>query len=314
MSCGLAVCHECCRKTPEGEDELWCDPCVSHAERRWPWALPTLTLSAAALAFAGIRPWLIQGNETKHSLIDGVGFAALVVLGWYSFLIARHRRARHVFVERDLPDSPTTARHRGGYRDAPPKRLLERNVMPPLSADETLLTALAALFGLGSLGVLQFGFLPLWLRFEVFVVALALVVGGTLSWVVYHGRAVADDAAAPPAPSDSAKSFAPHTALMGLLYLSVATGPGALGLIIVAIPVAIAFGLLWLVAIAVPLIYLLLYNVLGRGLVRVSARHRDKRGDLRASLVVGAVGAVVVALPLAALVGVLQWLVGLLFA
>lgn len=304
-SCGRGLCDICWQRSHGQTGKSWCEPCIAHSERTWPWAMPLLTVSSATLALVAAMKYVPQLERWWQAILGG-GILLLASLGWYSFAIAKRRREAPGFVPRSPDRPPQPAFHRGGYRDPVRHRRPALGVLPPLSADETLLTALGALLAIAALGLFTLDWLPPWLRFEALVLALGAVVTATLTWVVYRGHAVADDAPIA-ARGHKKKETLPHHALMFLVALFAPTGPGVLAIVALSIPIFVGFGLMWAVAIVFPLAYLLTYSVLGRGLVAASRLHRHKAGDLPAALQVGVVGGLVVALPLAGLFALGHW-------
>ncbi|RLB55405.1 MAG: hypothetical protein DRJ42_06395 [Deltaproteobacteria bacterium] len=307
-SCGRALCDTCWQRTRHGTEELWCEPCIEHDERTWPWALPVMTVSCSFVGFVGVRnQWMIFWPEAD-GVLTLIFLFSIVPLGWYSAAIARRKRETPGFVSRTAgaPDSGTVPEHRGGYREAARRRRRPRAALPPLSADETLLTVLGALLAVGTLSVFAFDAWPLWMRFEAVALAFGAVTTGTLTWVVFRGHAVADDRPPMPSRTVSEAETAPHNILFFLMGASAVTGPGVFVVVALGALVLAVFGTMWAVALTFPVLYWLVYRLLGTGLVAVSRRHRHKAGNLGPSLLVGVVGGLVVAAPLAGFVGLRQ--------
>lgn len=291
-----------------GTEEPWCEACIEHSERTWPFALPIMAISCTAVALGTVRQvyWIERWAEFD-GVLSGVAISLLCALTWYSLTIAQRKRHTRAFVPRDLESRRPPTEHRGSYRDAVRRRRVVDASLPPLSADETLLTAVGALLVLGVLAMVSLEGWPLWLRLEAIVGALAALVMGTVTWVVYRGHAVADDMVELPPRKGPEGEALPHHLLAFIVALFAPTGPGVLAIVALSIPLFVALGAMWALAFAFPLAYWLTYHVLGGGLVRVSRRHRHKAGDLRASLVVGVVAGLLVSLPLAGLVGFGHW-------
>ncbi len=312
-SCGRALCDECWQRTREGTEELWCEPCIEHDERTWPWALPVMTISCSFVGFVAVRSQWMKFFPEADGVLTLIALFSITALGWYSVAIARRERETPGFVGRTAgaPDSGTVPEHRGGYREAAHRRRRPRAALPPLSADETLLTVTGALLAVGTLSVFAFDAWPLWMRFEAVALAFGVVTMGTLTWVVFRGHAVADDRPPMPSRTVSEAERAPHGLLIFLMGASAITGPGVFVVVALGALVLAVFGAMWAAALTFPVLYWLVYRLLGTGLVAVSRRHRHKAGNLGASLLVGVVGGLVVAAPLAGLVGLGQWVASL---
>lgn len=313
----------------------YCAPCVDHVERRWPWAIPALFVVAVLLAVAAtlhLVPDLhddVFHLERLRQIVVGVTVLGLAAFGWYAVSVERARKV-HAFTRR-TPEEHDPALQGGGYREAAKPRRT-RELAPPLSADEATICLLGALMAAGVIATTIASGAPLWLRAEAVLGAMFAVIAGGTTWVIYRGQRVSDDGLEVPrqlrkdkrvkedldtdpsgdglVDTELGSIMLPHELLIMIAALTTTTGPGVLVVLLLLLPFALVFGLAAAAALAVPLAYVWIYRLLGKGLVRVSRLHGKKAGQLGPSLTVGVVAGLVLTAPFALLILVAAQIAG----
>jgi hypothetical protein len=306
------LCDECYRFRMN--TRVACARCAYEASTR-----PSRRLSLA-VTFVGVsvggglfaaRRWDLWAEHSLALVFGGVSAAVVAAL------IARSGRADdEPEVERRDPaeaplDDGALGDVRGAYRGR--ARHLLMAAAPKVSARAT-----AAVL-LGSLAVTAVllpaaARLPRWIETEIVLGAWWLIVGATLSILLYRGFRLRDDFVyfAPwdrPSTPDEPRSMSKDESRtnLGLDGCSGLDVEGCAAAAVVTVALAAAFGVAWvLVEFALPVVFLLMYGLFMRAIGRVANDRHGCEGDLAKALRWGALWSTVYVLPLALITALLH--------
>jgi hypothetical protein len=251
---------------------------------------------------------------TEHSLALVLGSGAAAVGAW---LIARSGKAEgEPEVERrDPAEEPLGDAEmgdvRGAYRGR--ARHLLMAAAPKVSARATAAVVLGCL-AVTAVMLPAAARLPRWVEAEIVLGAWWLIVGATLSMLLYRGFRLRDDFVyfAPwDRPSEPAEATATtkggSSSSLGLDGCSGLDAEGCAAAAVITIALAAAFGVAWvLVEFALPVVFLLMYGLFMRAIGRVANDRHGCEGDLAKALRWGALWSTVYVLPLALITALLH--------